>query len=221
MQTKTTAYSRAYHKLREEIFSGELKPGSKLTVSMLSQRYGVGTMPIRAALQELRGEGLIIGQPQRGAMVRPLDAQFVENLFDLRIAVLTLLYRRCVRFITNADLEDIEEVQTRLEAASNRGDFENVRRINYEFHRTIHRIAQNPEAANVIERNWILIDALRAQFGFGDGRVDAMNKNHRLIIAALYERDGAKAFELQRSSSEKAKAELVRLVEEHRTDRRP
>lgn len=212
MMNKTTAYSWVRSKLREDIFSGALKPGSKLTVSALAERYGVSPMPIRAALQELRGEGLIDGEPRRGAKVRPLDADFVENLFDLRIAVLALLYRRCVRFITNADIERIEEIQDALEAASAARDFEAIRRINYGFHCAIHFIANNPEAAQVIERNWILIDALRAQLGFLEGRLEAMNENHRRIIEALRQRDAEKAFDLQRRSSERAKSELIKLL---------
>lgn len=212
MTAKATAYSSVHAKLREDIFSGELKSGSKLTVATLAKRYGVSPMPIRAALQELRGEGLVDGEPRRGAKVRPLDADFVENLFDLRITVLDLLYRRCVRYITNADIERIEEIQNDLESASKRHDFEAVRKINYQFHRAIHDIANNPEAARVIERNWILLDALRGEFGFREGRIDAMNENHRLIIEALRHRDASKAYQLQRQSSERAKDELIELV---------
>ncbi len=216
MSEKATAYTQIRDRLRADIFAGLLKPGSKLTVAMLAKRYGVSPMPIRAALQELRGQGLITGEPRRAARVRTLDAEFVDNVFDLRIAVLKLLYERCVRFITNDDIEKVERIQDALEAATVEGDLQQIRRINHAFHTEIYRIANNPEAAEVMERNWILVDVLRAQFGYGPGRIDDLNRSHRGIIEALRRRDAKAAFELQRLSSERARRELISLVREGR-----
>ena len=207
-----TVNSEVCSRLRDDIFAGVLSPGEKLTVSTLAKRYGVSPMPVRVALQELQGEGLISGEPNRGARVRVIDAEFVENVFDLRIAVLELLFHKCVRFISNADIERIETIQTQLEEAASSGDLDQVRLINRTFHSAIHAIARNPEAKMVVERNWILVDALRYKLGFREGRVREMNETHRSIIEALKRRDGQRAFALQKQSSELAKTELIDLV---------
>jgi DNA-binding GntR family transcriptional regulator len=213
MTRDSTAYTRTRERLREDILSGRLSPGSKLTVAALARRYDVSAMPVRAALQELRGQGLVSGEPRRAARVRVLEAEFVANVFDLRIAVLPLLYTRCVRFITNADIEELERIQDELEAAASLGDMVEVRRVNYKFHSLIYRIARNPEAAEVMDRNWALIDSLRAQLGFGAGRAKKLNRVHRKIIEALRRRDSDEAFQLNRLSSESAKEELIELLE--------
>jgi DNA-binding GntR family transcriptional regulator len=208
----STAYAAIRDRLRADIFSGALEPDSKLTVAALSRRYGVGAMPIRAALQELRGQGLVIGEPRRGARVRRVDAEFVSNIYELRIAILGILYPRCVRLIANRDIEELEAIQRKLDEATRRGDFPSVRRYNIEFHRTIYRIADNPEATDVIERNWGFIDSLRARFGFGEGRMDDANQSHHGIIEALRRRDAKTAVELATRSAERSRLDMIGLV---------
>jgi DNA-binding GntR family transcriptional regulator len=47
-----TTYSRVRDKLRQDILSGEFKPGVSLWIVDLSNRYGVSQMPIREACKK-------------------------------------------------------------------------------------------------------------------------------------------------------------------------
>lgn len=207
-----TLYSEVADRMTREIFMGGLKPGQKLVVAELEKAYGVSSMPIRAAIQELRAVGLVVGAPNHGVRVRAVDAEYVENAFDLRLAILALLYQRCVRFITNADIEEIEEIQRSLEENARRSKFDIVRECNLRFHRKIHGTARNPEAAAVVERNWILIDALRSQYGYTQESLKKLNRSHWGIIQALKRRDSDKAFEIQKQSSLRARDDLIALI---------
>lgn len=215
MDDRSTAHTLVCERIREEIFSGELPPGCRLTVASLAKRYRFSPMPIRTALQELRGQGLVTGEPRRGAKVRSVDAEFVSNVYDLRMAVLQLIYVRCVRFITNADIEELEGIQAELDEAAGRDDVTAVRHWNHVYHRAISRIARNPEAADVIERNWGLVDAMRSQYGFGPGRMRDANEIHHKVIGALRQRDAETAFEWARLSAERSRDDLVVLVQQH------
>ena len=62
--------------LRDDIISGSLPFGSRLRIDELATRYGVSHMPIREALRELHGEGLVVIEPNRGARVRSIDLSF-------------------------------------------------------------------------------------------------------------------------------------------------
>lgn len=208
-----TLYSDISNRLTREIFIGRLKPGQKLVVADLVKAFGVSSMPIRSAIQELRALGLVVGEPNHGVRVRAVDAEYIENSFDLRLAILSLIYRRCVRFITNADIEDIEGIQDELEESARRLDFDRVRECNVNFHRRIHDTARNAEAAAVVDKNWILIDALRAEHGYTPERLESISRSHREIIEALKRRDVDAAFEIQKKSSEQARAELIQIVQ--------
>ena len=199
-------------RLCEDILSGQLPPGSRLTVAALAERYRVSTMPIRAALQELRGRGLITIEPNRGARVRRVDADFINNIYDLRNAVWGIIIPRCIRFITNADIEELESIQSRMDAATTAGDTTEVRRHNRLFHHLIYETARNPEASAVLEQNWVLINGLRAIFGYGPGRLADTNTMHRALIDALRVRDGNKAIELVRTSADRSREDLIGLI---------
>jgi Bacterial regulatory proteins, gntR family len=53
--------------LREAIIRGDLPPGTRLVLEVLSQRYHPSLTPIRGALPVLEAEGLIVHLPHRGA----------------------------------------------------------------------------------------------------------------------------------------------------------
>jgi DNA-binding GntR family transcriptional regulator len=210
----STADIAVRDKLRQEILSGKLPPGTRLPIAMLTRRYGVSPTPLRVALRELQGQGLITMVPHCGASVRAVDQTFLSNVYDLRIAVLRMIYEKCVLYITNQDIEDLTTVQNELEAATRTGDTAEIRRLNRAFHATIIAVARNQEAADTLERNWVLIDSLRARYGFAEKQMVEVNKTHRKIIVALKKRDGAKAFELASFSAERSRQGFLRMMQQ-------
>lgn len=59
--------------VRDAISVGDLAPGEKLpSEAVLIEHFGVARMTVRQALQELRGEGLVIAEHGRGVFVRPM-----------------------------------------------------------------------------------------------------------------------------------------------------
>ncbi|MEP0941505.1 MAG: GntR family transcriptional regulator [Rhizobiaceae bacterium] len=76
--------SRAYMRLREDIISGELKPGRKLKIEELRRKYDVGTSPIREALSLLTSDHFVERIDQRGFRVSDVSAQEFEELLKTR-----------------------------------------------------------------------------------------------------------------------------------------
>lgn len=211
--TKETSTERIRDRVRHDIATGAFAPGARLTVAALAKRYGSSPMPIRAALQEMQGQGLIVTTPRHGARVRDVDAGFIANVCDLRGAVIALLIPGTVQHITNAGIETLAAIQDRLEDATAAGDPILAMRHNRDFHRTIFGLAGNPVALEVMERTWALLDGLRARYGFGEGRLEAANASHRRLLAALKRRDAASASRILLDSLAKAKQDLIDCVE--------
>ena len=68
------AYLQVADDLRTQIRTGTLEPGAQLpSMTQLRQRYGVSNTVVRDALNELRREGLVVGQQGKGVFVRPTD----------------------------------------------------------------------------------------------------------------------------------------------------
>lgn len=79
-----TIAERAYRTIREDIVSGSLKPGEKLKIDTLRQRYGFGAAPLREALSRLSGDHLVRVMGQRGFVVAPVSARDAAEIGDLR-----------------------------------------------------------------------------------------------------------------------------------------
>jgi len=76
----TTSSSPVFRRLREEILSGHLRPGDRLRVDSLRERYSVGGSPIRDALMRLESEGFVRLEQNKGFRVSAVSR---EDLLDV------------------------------------------------------------------------------------------------------------------------------------------
>ena len=60
--------SRVAATLREEILNGTLAPGDRLSQEDIAERFGVSRQPVRDALRQLEGDGLITMVANAGAL---------------------------------------------------------------------------------------------------------------------------------------------------------
>ncbi|UQZ82732.1 putative HTH-type transcriptional regulator YdfH [Paenibacillus konkukensis] len=205
-----TTYSRVRDKLREDILSGVFKPGVRLRIIDLSTRYGVSQMPIREALQQLQGEGLVNLLPQKGASVREVDEKFVSDMYDVRMAIETMLVRNGVPYMSDHDYMKLVEIEEQYEQAVEEGDVSLSLKLNESFHKIINGLAQNDEAMRVIDRHWGLIDSLRHKYG--SSRVKDVVNDHRLLLHALKNRDAEAAAAITSDHVIKAKDDLIARI---------
>ncbi|RGA04480.1 GntR family transcriptional regulator [Microbispora triticiradicis] len=71
----TPAYVQVAADLRSQIEKGVLPEGAQLpSMTRLREQYGVSNTVVRDALNELRREGLVVGQQGKGVFVRSRDA---------------------------------------------------------------------------------------------------------------------------------------------------
>jgi DNA-binding GntR family transcriptional regulator len=70
--------------LRERIVNGSLSPGERLNELRLMEEFGLSRSPIREALRVLAAEGLVVIEPRRGTVVRPVSMDDLRDLFEVR-----------------------------------------------------------------------------------------------------------------------------------------
>lgn len=200
-------------RIRDDILRGDLPFGTRITTADLAQRYGVSQMPIREALRELRGEGLVTMEPNRGARVRSIDPEFVGNIFDIRNALEVLLVRRAARQRTPAQVLQMQEIETELEACVAACDYPGALLANRRLHQLISAIAANPDAQVLLDRHWLLLAGLWRAHDFSPARYAGVINDHRHLIQAISDGDGDTAAILMHAHVLKAKQLLLQLVE--------
>jgi GntR family transcriptional regulator, carbon starvation induced regulator len=83
----TTIADLTYQRLRRDIVSGALLPGSKLGMDLLTSRYDVGMSPLREALMRLTGDALVVTESQRGFWVSDITLDELEDTMRTRVLV--------------------------------------------------------------------------------------------------------------------------------------
>jgi DNA-binding GntR family transcriptional regulator len=196
-------------RLRSDIVSGELPFGARLRIEELATRYGVSHMPIREALRELHGEGLVVIERNRGARVRPVNVGLVEDLFDIRSAIETMVARRAADRRTEQHIVKLKETEIAFEALVAAGDYFSVPAANHQFHGVINDAAGSPGTLWFADRHWLLIAALWRRYGYNAERFTVVIDDHRQMIRAIQRRDAAAATMLMGAHIERAKHDLL------------
>ena len=207
-EAKLTTTVDVGRRIRNDIVAGLLGLGDRITIDALSTRYEVSHMPVREALRELQGEGLVVIEPNRGARVRTIDANFIDNLYEIRIALEVMLIRRAAERCRAADIDELRAIENDLENHIGKADYAAVVASNRIFHQTINRMADNVDAQPIIDKHWTLIAAMWRHYGYSETRFSGVANDHRHLIAALAAHDVDAAALIMGAHSNKAKLVL-------------
>jgi DNA-binding GntR family transcriptional regulator len=93
---------QVYAALRDEILTGELRPGESLSALGVADRFGASRTPVRDAFLRLESDGLVSLIDRQGARVSPISIRGVRDLFEMR----TLLEAKATRQVTEAAGQD-------------------------------------------------------------------------------------------------------------------
>jgi DNA-binding GntR family transcriptional regulator len=115
--SKLTAQDVVLTSMREAILTGTLAPGTRLRQEKLAQMFGTSRIPVREALRALEYEGLVTSLPYRGFTVTILDADDIEEVYDLRILLESHAVRLAVPLMTDEDLRTLDELYAQMTTA--------------------------------------------------------------------------------------------------------
>jgi DNA-binding GntR family transcriptional regulator len=189
--------SRVAHVLREEILTGRLEVGSRLTEAEIANRFGVGRGLVREAVQRLSLQGLVISRPNRGAVVAPEAPREIRNLIvPIRRTLEAYALQIVFDELDEADFAAWEAILDRMRAACERRDFQAVAEADVAFHRALLERAGQPDLIVIWET---LVGRIRSHFRSTQRRYpDAMEiyEEHLAILNSFRGNDLAAAARL-------------------------
>ncbi|HEY3058083.1 MAG TPA: GntR family transcriptional regulator, partial [Chloroflexota bacterium] len=95
---------RVYRSLRDQILTGALAPLTRLVELQVAHQFAVSRTPVREALKRLIAEGMVVGDPQRGMVVRDVDPAEVEDIYIIREVLDGLAARLAAGRASDTDL---------------------------------------------------------------------------------------------------------------------
>ena len=102
-----TAEEEAYAYLLYRIRMGIYKAGDRLITDEIAAEINTSRMPVREAFRRLASEGLVVIRPNRGALVRGLDAHEMEAVFCMRSVLEGLAARMALPNITQENITEL------------------------------------------------------------------------------------------------------------------
>ncbi|MEP9368569.1 GntR family transcriptional regulator [Xanthobacter sp. VNH20] len=138
---KMPVEAQATEALRQDIVSGALKAGERLTEMKLAADLGLSRATIRTALHQLAKEGLIVQTPYTGWAVVSLTAQSAWELYTLRSALEGLAARLANEAMNAAGRKTLASAFSRLTDACGRGDADAIADADFSLHKTIISLA--------------------------------------------------------------------------------
>jgi DNA-binding GntR family transcriptional regulator len=129
-------------RLREEIVSGALKPGSRIVEGTWGRTLGVAQGSIREAINILAQEGFVAKSAGRSARVVSLSEDDVLRLYELRGALEGLAGRLAAEH--KVDTGHLQEAIDGMRRATKRGHAPELLDADLAFHLELCRLSQNP-----------------------------------------------------------------------------
>ena len=187
-QAHGTVGEMVYASLREAILTGVLPNGYKLRQESLAAMLGASRIPVRSALMQLEADGLVVFTPRRGAQVRTLSADIVEQVFDSRVLLETHALRRSMANMSPERAGRLAELATRLDGPSHVEDF---RGEMLDFYHELYDAEAQPVLIELIDR---LRDKVGRQL-VGRRMHGDHHRSHRALVSPVISGDVEAAVE--------------------------
>jgi DNA-binding GntR family transcriptional regulator len=132
---------QAYDRIRRDILNGTLFPDDRLQIDAMSERYAIGAVPVREALNRLSSEGLVERRSNRGFCVASISLADLGELVQTRIWLESLALRQSIQNI-DEELEEalivsfhrLARTQRRIPKEAERDLSEEWERLHKDFH---------------------------------------------------------------------------------------
>jgi DNA-binding GntR family transcriptional regulator len=201
----------AYDTIKARILDSRFAPGALLSEVRLAEDLRISRTPIREALRELAGKGLVQILPKRGVMVSQPSLQDIVEVYQLREQLECFATRLAALRAGPDDAAGFKADHDRAVASMTRGRLREAYDNSILMHNRIIALAANSRLTQFMQ---LLGDQVH-RFGLltlRNGRVGPALREHGAIIAAMAQSKGAEAEELMRRHLREDRDMVLRLT---------
>ncbi|HEY4383118.1 MAG TPA: GntR family transcriptional regulator [Ktedonobacteraceae bacterium] len=160
LQTPSTLREATVDHLRNDIITGVLKPGELLKEAELAVQLGLSPTPIREALVQLAGQGLVEIEPNRLKRVSPLHLSALRELIAVQRVLWQTGYSWGLHYVGPTELEAMQEALVDEAEALDRCDCRAAFLASTDFHSIVVAASGNRELGRLIADRFALIERL-------------------------------------------------------------
>ena len=183
----------AYNKLRDAIIQGVLKQGERLVEKDVCERFNVGRTPLREAIRQLQMEGFVEVLPRKGATIKRISIEDLENIYDFLALCEGHATRKAVQNIKEKEYRKLTKVNNELDQILKRKDSNGWKEVNKDFHQIFVHASNNSYLISTATN----LRSIVYQHGFiglsNPGNIEKFHKAHCEIMEAFEEKNPPKA----------------------------
>ncbi|WP_274627387.1 GntR family transcriptional regulator [Arvimicrobium flavum] len=154
IQRGRTTADEVEERLILAIARGDKAAGERITEAEVAAALNVSRVPAREAMQKLQLRGILVGgRDQRGLRVADYSPRRIAELFELRLALETIIFQHVMRpGHDRAPLVgELDGIIKAMGSLSGSGDPVALGSVDLEFHRAVARHSENELAAQIWE----------------------------------------------------------------------
>jgi DNA-binding GntR family transcriptional regulator len=190
---RTTASSRIYSELRDELVSLQRRPGEAISEAEIALSYGLSRTPVREAILKLADEGLVDIFPQSGIFVSRIPLAALPEAIIIRKALEETTAGMAAERATPSQIMNLQAIVQRQREADAASDREGFHQADEAFHSAIAEIAGYPGIWRLILQVKVHVDRYRRLTLPVAGRMSQVIAEHEPILGAIEAHDQAAA----------------------------
>ena len=193
IEAEPSIAARVRDSILAAIVEGRLQPGTLHSVQSLATAFGVSRTPVREALIDLSGQGVVKFERNRGVRVMQTSVHDLEEIIALRLLLEVPATRRAVENGGGSLIAGLRRELPEMEAAAAAGDELTMMRHDRTFHMLINEASGNSRLTAFVDS---LRDLLLTRGVSTVGRSRQLPEivaEHREILAAVEAGDAAAA----------------------------
>jgi DNA-binding GntR family transcriptional regulator len=139
VENPTLIKDQIYDRIKKEILSGSISPGSRVLEGRLAKQVNVSRTPVREALHVLEMEGFLESFPRVGYRVRQITWMEAIEINEIRAVLEPLAVKKAIESEDQSYIGELEEVLKKTENAASQNQINSFLQYDAEFDEIIVR----------------------------------------------------------------------------------
>jgi DNA-binding GntR family transcriptional regulator len=206
-------------KIAADIVAGRLKPGQQLEENVLAAQFNVSRTPVRDALRELGGTGLVEVRPHRGVRVAVIELSRLEELFEAQAEIEGTCAQLATLRMSASDRRQLEMIQSESVETIKASDDAAYATLNERLHELIYDGTRNAillELARSLRRR--AAPFRLPVFYRNHDRMQSSCSEHGAIVTAILAGDADAARDAMRAHVTNTSVHVIRYFKEQQED---
>lgn len=178
-----------YEGLKEAIILGEILRGERIIEQRIAEELNVSRTPLRAALNMLEKEKLVERIRGQGIIVIGISHKDTREIFELRLAIETMVTNKAFQVITDEQLSQMEQLLRRGNEYYRNNDLENLKQNFHEFNEFMYQVSDMRLSKMIIDQLKEYLAYFRSMSIMSSTRGQAALEEHWEIYYAFEQRN--------------------------------